>query len=122
MFTPDRSKKNGFKSQCKPCVNEAKRTTDKDRERDRAAKLRREYGLSAEEYEEMLEEQDGECAICHNFCSSGRRLAVDHCHSTGKVRGLLCGNCNTGLGKFEDSIERLQRAIEYLQQSREGQV
>lgn len=74
----------------------------------------RKYGLTEEKYNEILESQNGVCAICGNECSSGNNLSVDHCHETDKVRGLLCGKCNKGLGMFKDSIEILEKAIHYL--------
>jgi len=54
------------------------------------------------------------CDICENPCLSGKSLAIDHCHESNKIRGLLCMNCNQGLGKFKDSPKLLQKAIEYL--------
>lgn len=75
--------------------------------------LRDRYGLSLLEYEKMVLECQGMCQIC------GRKepLNVDHCHTTKKVRGLLCTRCNTGLGKFKDNIDILQSAIKYLESS-----
>lgn len=79
------------------------------------------YGLSVDDYELLLEAQNFVCAICHKPETrkdgrSGRTiaLAVDHCHSTGRVRGLLCAKCNMGIGHFEDETERLERILEYL--------
>lgn len=72
------------------------------------------YGLTVERYDAMLAEQGGVCAICHEKCKSGRRLSVDHEHDTGRVRGLLCGNCNQGLGRFRDSPELFMAALKYL--------
>ena len=62
----------------------------------------------------MLENQNGVCAICLNSCNSGMRLAVDHCHETGKVRQLLCRRCNQSIGKFNDDPILLQKAVDYL--------
>ena len=63
----------------------------------------------------MLDEQGGGCAICQKTPEeNGRRLAVDHNHTTGDVRGLLCTQCNVGLGNLGDSVERLRSAIRYL--------
>jgi hypothetical protein len=77
--------------------------------------MRRQYGITLEQYDEMLEEQNYRCAICNNEDEvEGRRLAIDHCHTTGVVRGLLCGKCNRGIGLFYDSRELLERAINYL--------
>ena len=70
----------------------------------------------------MLQDQDGKCAICkreESACASitkkVRALAVDHCHVTGNVRGLLCRACNLGIGHFEDNLETLEEAIKYLE-------
>lgn len=86
----------------------------------RDARLRAEFGISSADYDRMLEQQHGGCAICAKpFAGKGgQRLAVDHCHGTGAVRGLLCTNCNQGLGKFADDAERLRRAADYLNRSR----
>ena len=85
----------------------------------RNAKLIRQFGITAEQYDEMLASQSGGCAICRKTCSSGRRLAVDHDHATGKVRGLLCAKCNQGLGQFRDDPELLRVAMAYLETHRE---
>lgn len=70
------------------------------------------YGLSLKQYEQMLSDQNGVCAICSGKTS--RRLAVDHDHQTGRVRGLLCGRCNAGLGQFKENPLMLHKAIRYL--------
>lgn len=71
------------------------------------------YGMSKDDYAILLKKQNGGCAICSRE-EKGRRLAVDHCHSSGKVRGLLCAACNTTLGKFNDDYELLEKAVLYL--------
>ena len=80
------------------------------------------YGITLDEYNLMLSDQGKGCKICgskETVTEKGivRRLAVDHCHETGKVRGLLCGNCNKSLGGFKDSKELLLKAIDYLETS-----
>ena len=77
---------------------------------------RQKYGISLEEYNAILLRQNGVCAICQTL-KKGRRLAVDHCHTTGRVRGLICARCNYGLGVFHDDPAYLQRAIVYLNQN-----
>jgi hypothetical protein len=72
------------------------------------------YGLSLEDYDRLLEEQGGVCAICGQRCKTGRNLAVDHCHTSGKVRGLLCGACNSGLGHFKEDPALFAAAVGYL--------
>ena len=83
------------------------------------ALLKRDYGITIEEYEKMRSDQNDLCAICGsaegNWKANGSRLVVDHCHKTKKVRGLLCPSCNRGLGQFEDDSNRLKNAITYLQ-------
>lgn len=73
-------------------------------------------GWTQAAYERAFLKQQGRCAICHSTLNSSRytKLAGDHCHTSGKLRGLLCTNCNTGLGLFKDSPERLESAIQYL--------
>lgn len=71
------------------------------------------FGITEQEYNLRFKEQNGVCAICKNV-SANKLLAVDHCHITMEVRGLLCSNCNTALGLFKDSIENLLIAIDYL--------
>lgn len=86
--------------------------------RQRMKRLRATYGLRPGDYERMLEEQEGVCAICRNPEPAGKwRLAVDHCHMTGVVRGLLCQMCNQGLGRFSDDPARLERAAAYLRKA-----
>lgn len=69
------------------------------------------YGITLEQWDRMLLRQGGRCAICEQPCPD---LHVDHCHATGKIRGLLCGSCNNGLGRFADEPERLRAAARYL--------
>lgn len=85
------------------------------REQSRAYRLRKLFGLSVEQYDAMLLAQEGRCAICRN--RPGRqRLAVDHNHKTGAIRGLLCGRCNHKLlGSAKESSEILRRAADYLE-------
>lgn len=81
------------------------------------AKLARElqkFGLTPEDYERMLAEQGGVCPICLAPPTANKRLAVDHCHRTGIVRGLLCGDCNAALGFLRDNPESANRAADYL--------
>ena len=80
----------------------------------RASRMRK-FGITPEFYDFMLEYQGHSCGICRKPAAElSRRLAVDHCHATGRVRGLLCGNCNTALGMFKDSRESLRRAERWI--------
>lgn len=83
--------------------------------------LRVNYNLSWDAYEAMYKEQKGLCGICSNevdFIGSRethmKQASVDHCHATGKIRGLLCKHCNLGIGHFFDDTEKLEKAIKYL--------
>lgn len=77
--------------------------------------LKRMFGLSLDEYNQLKENQNYSCKICGKHEDDCRQnLVVDHCHTTGKVRGLLCDNCNRGLGFLQDSSEILKKAQEYL--------
>ena len=78
------------------------------------AQLRIKFNITLEQYNHLFYLQNHRCAICKDECKTGRQLAVDHDHKTGKVRGLLCMECNIGLGKFKDSKDRLMKAIEYI--------
>jgi len=76
--------------------------------------LKHNYGITIDQYESMMSSQNGVCFICKNKCKTGKRLCVDHCHKTGKVRALLCTNCNTGIAHFKDIPELLRTAANYL--------
>ena len=106
---------------CKPCgvaKNRLRRQQNPEHvlNIERKSKFKRQYGISLEQYEEMLQNQGHGCAICGAKKPSERTkyFAVDHCHDTGKVRGLLCTKCNRGLGLFNDRTDMLQKAIKYL--------
>lgn len=79
--------------------------------------LKRNYDLSLDEFKKMVDKQKNLCAICHKPEPTQKCLAVDHCHTTGKVRGLLCSRCNPALGGFMDNIQNLKNAIKYLKTS-----
>jgi hypothetical protein len=85
------------------------------------AALKKKYGITKEQHDELLRNQGGVCAICkcHQRYQS---LAVDHDHKTGHVRGLLCMQCNRGLGRFFDSPLRLRNAADYIEASRRGRM
>ena len=122
-FSNKSNTKDGKRTRCKQCESQDQK--DKKRQsleqdylgtrlKERANNLKRMFGMSLEEYNDKLSKQKGVCAICGGLCKSGKRLAVDHNHKTGKIRDLLCGNCNGGLGKFQDNAELLVKAANYL--------
>jgi len=107
-------------SSCKSCKNEkskewARNNPDRVKQQRRKTRLKTKYGLSVEQYASMLEQQHGGCYIC-GAVSNDRALAVDHCHTTGAVRKLLCTNCNTLIGQAKDNIDLLNKAINYLKE------
>lgn len=79
--------------------------------------LKNRYALSVDQYNTMLQQQNNKCAICKEIFSS--KICVDHNHTTGKVRSLLCTPCNVGLGFFKENAETLTKAIEYLKEHAE---
>ncbi len=84
----------------------------------KAENLYRRYGITTLEYNQMFNQQEGKCKICHKHQSElDHSLNIDHCHESNRVRGLLCRKCNTALGSFKDSIELLKSAMEYLKNS-----
>lgn len=104
------------RTSCKVCRS----NVEKIRQRQEAYKatrkeytLQKGYGISVEEYNLKLKEQNGGCQICGRP-PKNKSLAVDHCHTTGKIRGLLCSYCNVGLGHFHDKPELLNKAADYL--------
>jgi|DEB0MinimDraft_3_1074331.scaffolds.fasta_scaffold60946_3 hypothetical protein len=110
-YSKDKSQSTGISYQCKKC----------NKQKVRKSNIKTKYGITEEQFLRMLEEQDHKCAICEKDLivdimenSYETRPNIDHCHTTGKIRGMLCTQCNTGLGKFYDNPELLAKAIEYL--------
>ena len=118
----DPTKKSSYSYECKECT--VKRTVEYNREHStsvRSQYLKRNYGLTFEEFEAMLSDQDNCCAICKSTKPLGRhkRFNVDHHNKTGNGRGLLCSNCNTALGLVNDNIHTLKSMIQYLESHEE---
>jgi hypothetical protein len=123
----------GFNSWCKECCSkrtmehyrrgdnrlkkiryEVERQRSPDQKRlKRSRHLRKNFGMTIEEFDQMLEKQGGRCAICNETWE--RTMHVDHCHKTGRIRGLLCSTCNTGIGMLKDSKEIALAAARYLE-------
>jgi hypothetical protein len=116
--------------ECKVCsLKDRKKHYTENRDKILAHKRFSNYGISKDEYFQMLDNQDGVCAICKreertrdSSSNNLRSLAVDHCHDTGNVRGLLCRACNLALGFFEDNPKFLTTAIQYLEDTVEPQI
>ena len=111
-FYKDVYKSSKLTSRCKECLN------DRDW---RPTILKSKYGMTPDDWDEMLAEQGGGCAICGTTEPGGRwnTFYVDHDHATDEVRGLLCNNHNVGLGMFNDDPDLLQKAIDYLRRHEE---
>ena len=113
-----KGRKPGLQPRCKSCAKQD--TNDwkiKNEHRRRELYLQRTYGISENEYNAMILSQNNSCIICGKEFSSiwgADAPVVDHCHITGKVRGILCNECNRGLGYFHDNKEALMNAINYL--------
>jgi hypothetical protein len=124
-FHKDSSSTRGYAYYCKPCATEKSRVWHTTHKHDVAYKAKRQdsyfktkYSVSKEIRDQMLVEQDNKCAICRvSLSTDGGHTHTDHNHQTGKIRGILCTNCNRGLGHFKDSGDNLQAAIEYLRKS-----
>jgi Recombination endonuclease VII len=87
---------------------------EKFSEQKRAADLKLHYGLTLGGYAFLSVSQNAVCAVCHQPCKTGMRLAVDHCHQTNLVRGLLCRECNTSAGKLGEDPDRIERLAAYI--------
>lgn len=112
-----------YHGKCKSCFIKAKQK-DYTPEKGRDKNLRYNYGITLEQYNILLEEQNGKCATCETTEPGGRKsgrgggtnvFVVDHCHKTGAVRGLLCHSCNRAMGLLGDNINVIESMIEYLQ-------
>lgn len=104
--------------ECGKSKNRLERQTPEYKNARKHYDLNRRYGLSKEEYNKLLDQFEHRCAICDVEASKLKKgLCVDHDHTTGKIRGLLCDRCNRGLGMFQDDIKMLQNATLYLSQS-----
>ena len=110
-FQPRKTRsKNGFRASCRVCTKRPCQYIPQQGHKKQRKNLKYRYGITFEQYTAMLAAQAGGCAIC----GKSEKLRVDHCHATGKVRGILCHGCNIGLGVFLDSPELLRLAAAYV--------
>lgn len=126
-FTKSKNISDGYSGDCKSCKNAKSKNwrsknplkrSEYQKKHSRRSYLRNAYGLSIDEYNLLLEIQCNRCAICqNNFSEVSKYPHVDHCHKTGKVRGILCHGCNNGIGHFKDNIKSLFSAIKYLKRT-----
>ena len=118
LFPKNTKTNEGVRPRCKACyaaANKKHRAIRGTTEKDVDIRLQRIFGLKAGQYVEMLAEQDFKCAICGmSEQENNKRLAVDHCHTTGKIRKLLCHKCNCALGMVNDDKNKLYSMISYL--------
>lgn len=115
----------GLRYSCKKCVSARERERYKDpryKRKQRRASTKWKYGITWDKVEAMFAEQGGGCAICSRVLSLEvnsedrmRAIRVDHCHTSGQVRGLLCDWCNTGIARFDDNPGTLRAAAKYLE-------
>lgn len=134
-FHKNPTKRIPYNAWCKECYNKYKKEVQEEKQylegssynkdSQSKARLKYKYGLTPEEWDKMYSEQQGCCAICgipESMITIGvnRRLNIDHCHRTNKIRGLLCMNCNLALGMLSDDKEILKNAILYLEKYHEN--
>jgi len=116
-FHKNRSQYDGLKPWCRVCdLGHKKKDYNSYKKRDKY--LMDNYGITIEEYELLLQKQNGKCAICKK--EDKIRLCVDHNHVTNEIRGLLCRNCNLAIGHFFDDVNTIYNSIEYLNMHNRG--
>lgn len=121
-YVKDKRSSDGLYNICKPCKKKHYPCKSLPYEVRRAKHLKEKYNMTLQDYSKLSEEQKGKCKICnkeettiHNILRTIKPLTVDHCHTTGKVRGLLCDSCNRALGYFKDNPIALRKAADYLE-------
>ena len=117
-FYVNKVEAHGIRYDCKECTV-AYRKKMYDPVKKRGYEYKNKFGITLDDYDRMLKSQNNRCAICNSTATGNRSqkyLCVDHCHATGKVRGLLCHGCNAGIGSMKDDIEILKKAIAYLRE------
>lgn len=128
QFAKYNRRTDGLQNSCKECArNQSSKWYYMNKMKAKGKLLKRKYGISLDEYEELFNSQYGICAICNrketvnsNKGATVKKLAVDHCHKTGKIRGLLCHFCNTAIGAFQDDTDLLEKAISYIKKHKQG--
>jgi len=115
-FQRDKQRATGFRGECKTCrADAAKLKYNKNPDIYRVRSIKRLYNITLSTYNDLLKSQNDRCAICARTKEENNRyLCVDHCHKTGKIRGLLCSRCNRALGLLKDSKDILNNAIDYI--------
>lgn len=131
-FYTSKQKRDGYDSWCKKCklasqykylknpeawakrVEFRKKYNLNTKERRKFNRMKRLYGVTFDKYEDLINKQKGICAICGDDLKFKHNASIDHCHKTNNIRGILCTNCNSGLGHFKDDRRILGKAIKYL--------
>lgn len=116
--------KAGYRPNCKTCTQEkdkARRQANPEKQRKirRKAHLKAKYGVTPEWLEQRLEELDHKCPLCATPIAEGYNLAIDHCHTTGEVRDVVCRSCNIAMGMFKDNPELIEKAVQYLKDNKD---
>jgi len=111
-FRKSAPEKRGYEPVCKICRAKDYASDPKKKIAAKKRWLAHKYKISLEEYNKLYEDQKGKCAICG--VNDTISLHVDHCHTTNKIRSLLCKNCNTGIGQFKENLTLLESAVQYL--------
>jgi hypothetical protein len=116
-FYKDKQKSSGYRPDCKECnIKTSTNWQKNNRDKHHGYEMKRKYGMKHTQYSEMLKAQNNKCAICNKEVSEFKtRFHVDHNHTTGKIRELLCVNCNHGIGSFMEDKNLLEKAIKYLE-------
>lgn len=124
QYHTSRNRRDGLYYECKKCRYKRVSANSKknyDPQKARSIQLKRNYGITEEDYLHMFMRQEGVCACCGreetHFSKRGNtimKLSVDHCHKTGKVRALLCNECNTSLGLLDEDPERVACLLRYV--------
>jgi hypothetical protein len=130
-FAKDNGKKDKLRSICKQCDGERYKQNEEkmkanskiyyqnnyknNPEKRKSKSLKYNYNMTWEIYNQMLIKQNNKCKICNNEFKNARDTHIDHCHTSLKVRGILCNNCNTAIGLFKEDVNNLKNAITYLE-------
>jgi hypothetical protein len=115
--------KHYYSARCKPCHLQQKKENPNQSKNTKNEKLKLRYGLTYEDWEKIRTNENFSCMICGiTEDELGKVLDVDHCHSSGKARGVLCNPCNTMLGRAKDNPEILKAAVKYLETHAGGYV
>ena len=121
LFRKKLDGKYGVGAQCKSCINAAqtrpkkpKRTKEETKNLYKSRAFFKKYGIHRSDFDLLRAKQDNKCAICKGNLENNKKSHMDHCHASGKLRGVLCTKCNVGLGMFQDNMENLKSAVKYL--------